>query len=310
MTLTVFFAARNDLWTDYHAPLAAALQEAGVDAHLTDHAPDPGQVDVIVYAPGALEDFAPFTRLKAVLNLWAGVEKVLPVPGLQAPLCRMVDPAMTEGMTEYVVGHVMRHHLGLDTDLAGQDGVWRKRSVPIARERHVTVLGMGALGRAAGRALAGLNFNVTGWSRTPREVAGLTCRSGEDGLARALSTAEILVTLLPHTPETECLLDVRHLGMLPRGAVIVNPGRGALIDDDALLAALDDGHIGHATLDVFRTEPLPSDHRFWTHPRVTVTPHIAAETRPVTASRVIADNIRRLTTGEPLLHQVDRARGY
>ncbi|MGY6410349.1 MAG: 2-hydroxyacid dehydrogenase [Alkalilacustris sp.] len=310
MTLTVYFAARNDLWADYRAPLAQALQEAGVDARLTDHAPDPEDVDVIVYAPGALDSFAPFTRLRAVLNLWAGVERVLPVPGLTAPLCRMVDPAMTEGMTEYVVGHVMRHHLGLDLDRARQDGVWHKRSVPIARERHVTVLGLGALGSSAGRALSALNFNVTGWSRTRREVEGLTCLWAEDGLARALSTAEILVTLLPHTPETESLLDARRLAMLPRGAVIVNPGRGALIDDDALLAALDAGHIAHATLDVFRTEPLPSDHPYWAHPNVTVTPHIAAETRPFTASRVIAENIRRLTTGAPLLHVVDRTRGY
>ena len=310
MTMTVYFAARDDLWADYRAPLADALAEAGVDAHLTEHAPDPAAVDVIVYAPGALADFGPFTRLKAVLNLWAGVERVLPVPGLRAPLCRMVDPAMTEGMTEYVLGHVLRHHLGLDIDLARQDGVWQKRAIPIARERSVTVLGLGELGRAAGRALAALNFAVSGWSRTARDVPGLTCHWGEEGLQKALSSAEILVTLLPHTPETESLLDTRRLAMLPRGAVIVNPGRGALIDDDALLAALDKGHIAHATLDVFRTEPLPADHPFWAHPRITVTPHIAAETRPVTATRVIAENIRRLTAGEPLLHRVDPDRGY
>ena len=310
MTLEVYFAAREGLWSDYRTPLTEALAEAGVAARLTDTAPDPAAVDVIVYAPGALEDFAPFTQLRAVLNLWAGVEKVLPVPGLSAPLCRMVDPAMTEGMTEYVVTHVLRHHMSTDLDLARQDGVWRKRSVPIARERHVTVLGMGALGQAAAKALAALNFRVTGWSRTSRDVAGVTTRAGDSGLEAALSSAEILVTLLPHTPETECLLDARRLAMLPRGAVIVNPGRGALIDDAALIAALDDGHLGHATLDVFRTEPLPPEHPFWSHPGITVTPHIAAETRPVTASRVIAENIRRVAAGEALLHQVDRARGY
>lgn len=310
MTLRVYFAAREGLWDAYRAPLTEALAEAGVDAHLSDSAPDPAAVDVIVYAPGALEDFSAFTGLRAVLNLWAGVERVLTVPGLRAPLCRMVDPAMTEGMTEYVVTHVLRHHMGIDLDLARQDGVWRKRSVPIARERRVTVLGLGALGQAAARALAGLNFDVAGWSRTARDVAGITCLSGEDGLARALARAEILVTLLPHTPQTECLLDARHLAMLPRGAVIVNPGRGALIDDDALIAALEGGHLAHATLDVFRTEPLPSEHPFWAHPGITVTPHIAAETRPSTASRVIAENIRRVQDGAPLLHQVDRARGY
>ena len=310
MTLEVYFAGREGRWDDYQGPLTEALREVGVDARLRPVAPDPGAVDVIVFAPGALEDFAPFTRLRAVLNLWAGVEQVLPIPGLKAPLCRMVDPAMTEGMTEYVVTHVLRHHMGTDLDLARQDGVWRKRAVPIARERRVTVLGLGALGRAAAGALAALNFDVTGWSRTPREVPGIACRSGEEGLEAALSAAEILVTLLPHTPETECLLDARRLAMMPAGAAIVNPGRGALIDDDALLAALDAGHLAHATLDVFRTEPLPSDHPFWAHPQVTVTPHIAAETRPATASRVIAENIRRLVAGEALLHQVDRSRGY
>ncbi len=276
-----------------------------------DSAQDPAAVDVIIYAPGGgIADFAPFTGLRAVLNLWAGVERVVGTPGLTAPLCRMVDPAMTEGMVEYVTGHVLRHHLGMDTDITRRDGCWEQRSVPIARERRVGILGLGALGRACATALAGLNFPVSGWSRTPRQIEGIRCRSGAAGLEATLAEAEILVTLLPHTPETEGLLDARHLAMLPEGAVIVNPGRGALIDEDALLAALEAGHIAHATLDVFRTEPLPPEHPFWAHPRVTVTPHIAAETRPVTASRVIAENVRRLTAGEPLLHRVDMGRGY
>jgi len=147
---------------------------------------------------------------------------------------------------------------------------------------------------------------VTGWSRTPKPGN----LHGEDGLKQALSTAQVLVTLLPKTPETENLLNADRLAQMPKGAVILNPGRGPLIDDDALLAALDAGHIGHATLDVFRVEPLPQDHPFWTHPRVTVTPHIAADTRAFSASKVIAENIRRGEAGEPFLHLVDRARGY
>jgi len=141
-------------------------------------------------------------------------------------------------------------------------------------------------------------------------VAGLTCLSGPEGLDRALSTAAILVTLLPRTPGTENILDARTLALLPEGAVILNPGRGALIDDEALLAALDAGRVGHATLDVFRVEPLPGDHPYWTHPRVTVTPHIAADTRTASAARVVAENIRRGEAGEPFLHRVDRVRGY
>ncbi len=125
-----------------------------------------------------------------------------------------------------------------------------------------------------------------------------------------LATSEILVLLLPLTPATRNVIDARALALMPEGAVIVNPGRGALIDDEALLASLDAGHTGHATLDVFRTEPLPPDHPFWGHPRVTVTPHIAAETRPASAARVIAENIRRGEAGEPFLHLVDRNTGY
>ena len=139
---------------------------------------------------------------------------------------------------------------------------------------------------------------------------GITTLHGSDGLSEALENAEILVLLLPDTPATRDLLDTERLGQLPRGAVIVNPGRGPLIVDDALIAALDSGQIAHATLDVFRTEPLPAEHPFWAHPKVTVTPHIASETRVPSASRVIAENIRRGEAGEPLLHLVDRAAGY
>mgnify|MGYP001801557384 FL=1 len=133
---------------------------------------------------------------------------------------------------------------------------------------------------------------------------------GEDGLAAALSKAEILILLLPDTKATENILDAPALALLPRGAFVINPGRGPLIDDDALLKAVDQGQVAGATLDVFRTEPLPADHPFWAHPRITVTPHIAAETRPATAARVIAENIRRGEAGLPFLHLVDRGSGY
>ena len=129
-------------------------------------------------------------------------------------------------------------------------------------------------------------------------------------MQQALSNAAIVVTLLPRTPETENLLNARSLSYLPRGAFILNPGRGPLIDDQALLAALDSGQVANATLDVFRTEPLPQDHPFWTHPQITVTPHIAADTRPHSAARVLVENICRSEAGAPLLHLVDRALGY
>jgi glyoxylate/hydroxypyruvate reductase len=307
--LTVLFAAPA-LWDEYQAPMRAALSEAGIAADLVQHA-DPGSVDYIVYAPSSpLQDFTPFTRAKAVLNLWAGVERITGNPTLTIPLCRMVDPALTEGMVEWVVGHTLRHHLGMDRHIVNPAHVWDPTCPPLARERPVAMLGMGALGLACARALMALNFPVTGWSRTPKTVDGIPCLHAADGLASALRGAQIVVTLLPKTADTENLLDAAHLALMPKGAVILNPGRGALIDDDALLAALDAGHIGHATLDVFRVEPLPKDHPFWAHPRVTVTPHIAADTRAPSAARVIVENIRRGESGLPFINLVDRARGY
>jgi len=305
----VLFAAPS-LWDEYKDALPRALTEAGVAADLVLEAA-PETVDYIVYAPSApLQDFTPFTRAKAVLSLWAGVERIVGNASLTQPLCRMVDPALTEGMVEWVVGHTLRHHLGMDAHILNPDRRWVPVCPPLARDRPVTVLGLGELGRACALALAALNFPVTGWSRAPKSVAGLRCLSGSDGLHQALLGAQIVVTLLPRTPQTENLLNAATLALPARGAVILNPGRGALIDDAALLAALDSGQIGHATLDVFRTEPLPQDHPFWSHPQVTVTPHIAADTRPDSAARVIAQNIRRAEAGQPLLHLVDRRLGY
>ena len=308
--LTVLFAAGASRWPDYEAPLTEALSEAGINARLvTDAAPE--EVDYIVFAPGGtIKDFRPYSRAKAVLNLWAGVEAIVSNTTLTQPLCRMVDPALTRGMIEYVTGHVLRHHLGMDAHIRGLQGEWRQDVPPLASERPVTILGLGELGQACGMALVDLGFPVTGWSRSRKSAPGILCQSGDDGLHAALSTAQILVTLLPRTPDTENLLNAARLAVLPKGAVIINPGRGALIDDDALIAALDNDHLGHATLDVFRQEPLPADHIYWTHPKVTVTPHIAAETRPASAARVVVENIRRGEAGEPFLHLVDRGAGY
>ena len=309
---TILFAAKPERWPAYEPHLRDALAEVGIDdAGLVTQA-DPAEVDYIVYAPNStVQDFTPYTRLTAVLSLWAGVESIVGNQTLTVPLARMVDAGLTEGMVEWCVGHVLRHHLGMDAHILGQDGTWRNGTIPpLARDRQVAVLGLGALGRAVAQALVALGFRVSGWSRSEKSVAGVEARHGEDGLDMVLDRAAIVVLLLPDTPATTNLLDARRLALLPRGAVLINPGRGPLIDDDALLAALDSGQIGHATLDVFRIEPLPADHPFWAHPGVTVTPHIASETRPSSASRAIAENIRRGEAGEPFIHLVDRALGY
>jgi len=310
MTVNVLFAATDNRWQEYAGPLRQEIAAAGIDAHIaTDIAAS--DTDYIVYAPNSeVQDFTPFTRAKAVLNLWAGVEAVVDNPTLHLPLCRMVDPALTQGMVEWVTGHILRLHLGMDAHINATPGTWKPVVPPLSFDTRVTVLGLGELGLACARALWGLGFDVAGWSRSPKEIDGITCFDGPDGLDAALARADYAVLLLPSTPETENTLNARTLALMPRGARILNPGRGPLIDDTALLASLDSGHIDHATLDVFRTEPLPPGHGYWHHKSVTVTPHVASETRAAYSVKTIAENIRRGEAGEPFLHQVDRRAGY
>ncbi|WP_322865211.1 glyoxylate/hydroxypyruvate reductase A [Aquicoccus sp. G2-2] len=310
MPINILFAARPDRWDYYRKALTCALDETGLSYSLSMDIP-PDEVDYIVYASNSpVQDFTPFTRAKAVLNLWAGVEKIVTNPTLKIPLTRMVGGGLAEGMVDWVTGHTFRHHLGMDTDILNPSHRWEYHIPPIAAERPVTILGMGELGSACGTALARHGFPVTGWARRPKSLPGITCHHGDSGLTDALKGAQIVVLLLPGTPATENVINAQTLALLAPGAFIINPGRGTLIDDDALIAALDSGQLSHATLDVFRVEPLPQDHPFWAHPKITVTPHIASETRPGPAARVIAENVLRGERGEPFLHVVDRSAGY
>ncbi len=310
--ITALFADRAENWARYEAPLHAAFAEKGLEVNLIDSTDTPEAVDYVIYAPsGPISDFGPFVNLKAVLSLWAGVEKIEGNASIKVPLCRMVDAGLSEGMIEWVTGHILRHHLGMDAHILGQDGVWRAGIVPpLARDRTVGFMGLGELGLDCAKAASRLGFDVLGWSRSLKTADGISTFAGPDGLREMLAKSQIVVLLLPDTADTRDVLNAETLGMLPDGAFIINPGRGALIDDVALLEALDSGKVAHATLDVFRVEPLPVEHPFWAHPQVTVTPHIASETRPSSASRTIAENIRRGELGEPFLYTVDRVAGY
>jgi glyoxylate/hydroxypyruvate reductase A len=310
MSVNVLFAATTARWAEYEGPLREAIADTGVTADIaTDFSP--GDVDYIVYAPNSdLQDFTPYTRAKAVLNLWAGVEAIVGNPTLKIPLCRMVDPALTQGMVEWVTGHILRLHLGMDAHIGAAPGTWTPVAPPLSFDTRVTVLGLGELGTACAQALAGLGFDVAGWSRSAKDIDGILCLSGADGLKDALRRADYCVLLLPRTAATENTLNAETLALMPKGARILNPGRGPLIDDDALLEALGSGQIGHATLDTFRVEPLPADHPFWTAPNVTVTPHVASETRAAYSAKTVAENIRRGEAGAAFVYQVDRAAGY
>lgn len=274
----------------------------------------PDEVDIILYEPsGTIRDMQAYASVAAIQSLWAGVETLLDndtLP-LEPPLLRMVEDGMTFGMTDYVVGHVYRAHLGVVQQQADQaSGVWGTGNPPLARDRKIGIVGLGALGRDAAEKLTELRFDVSGWSRTQKEIPGVRCLSGKEGFQKLLSESDILVLLAPHTPETENLLDSEAFSAMPKGSHIINAARGALIDEQALLAALDSGHVATAVLDVMREEPLPSDHPFWTHPNILITPHIASVTRPETAAVTIIEQVERFETGRPFLHSVQRDRGY
>jgi glyoxylate/hydroxypyruvate reductase A len=188
--------------------------------------------------------------------------------------------------------------------------VWRAMPVRAAASRRVGVLGLGMLGSAVLERLRLFGFPCAGWSRSARRLPGIDCYAGADSLDAFLARTDILICLLPLTDATRGLLDAAFLAKLPKGASFIHVGRGPQLDHQALLDALERGHLQHAILDVTDPEPLPPSHPFWSHPRVRLTPHIASATRPETAVDVVLDNIRRHRNGLPMVGQIDRARGY
>jgi glyoxylate/hydroxypyruvate reductase A len=278
--------------------------------------PDIGDAAAIRYAlvwrpePGLL---ASLPNLKLILSLGAGVDHIFGDPELPrgVPIVRLVDPYLTDAMSEYVAMQVLRLHRGdLEYQAQQQARIWRELPQKNAVERPVGILGFGEIGEAAGRRLRALGFPVAAWGRRQREVEGVTLFAGPEGLPQLLARSEILVCLLPLTAATEGILCAANFAHLPRGAGIVNAGRGAHLIEEDLIPALDSGQLSAAALDVFREEPLPQGHPFWAHPRIIVTPHIAGITNPATAAPIVAENIRRFEAGEPLLNRVDPAQGY
>jgi glyoxylate/hydroxypyruvate reductase A len=285
---------------EWLAALTAAMPEAqwlGLD----EARAAPAAVQAAVVAnppPGSLQGLP---NLRLIQSLWAGVDRLLGDASLPAgvPVARMVDPAMNAAMAETVLWAVLSLHRGFFAYQQRQrEGVWRQHAQRRADEIGVLVLGAGQMGRTAAERLRALGYRVDSWRRDGTPLQPL------------LATAQVVVNLLPLTPDTRGLLDARFFAALPAGAGVVNVARGAHVVDADLLAALDRGHLRHAVLDVFHTEPLPAGHPFWTHPRVTVLPHAAAGTDARSAAAVAVVNLRALRDGAPLANLVDRARGY
>lgn len=278
--------------------------------------PDLGRKDEIevalVWRPPR-ESLLGLPNLKLIASLGAGVDHLLRDTLLPdgVPVTRFVDDDLTAMMTEYAVLHVLACHRRLPEYLEMQrKGEWRELPQPLARERKVSVMGLGVLGGAAASRLATFGFDVAGYSRSPKTIAGVTVFAGADRLTSFLARSEILLNLLPLTPDTEGLINRDTLAALPKGAAFVNLGRGGHVVEADLAAALEAGHVKTAILDVFRKEPLPAESPFWTHPRVIVTPHVASITNPESGARKVVENLKRVRQGQPPQDRVDPKVGY
>ncbi len=309
--MALLFLSDSDDPVAWHAALAKRLP--GLDMRVWPDTGAAADIDAALvwnHPPGALKAFP---RLRAILSLGAGVNHILDDPGLPAdiPIARIVDPGLATGMAEYATLAVLRYHRNFDVYERQQgEQRWRRLPIPVTTARRVGILGLGEIGSACARMIAGLGFPVAGWSRTPKSLPGIAGYAGPDGLTPFLARSEILVCVLPLTAATRGIINRTTIARLPRGAFLVNIARGAHVVDEDLIAALDSGQLAGATLDVFAHEPLPRGHPFWSHPKVTVTPHIASITNPETAADGVAENLRRLADGRPLLNLADRARGY
>jgi glyoxylate/hydroxypyruvate reductase len=299
---------RDDAW---HRALRACDPDMVV--HDWPYDGDPADIEfALIWGPPRGE-LRRYPNLAAIFSMGAGIDHLASDPELPngVPIVRMVEPGLTSGMTEFVILSVLTHHrFMLDYAIQQRAKVWREIPQIATGKRRVGIMGLGVLGGDAADKLAQLGFDVAGWSRSPKKQPGITTFHGGDGLPAFLARSDILVCLLPLTAETEGILNARTLAALPHGAALVSLGRGGHMVEADVLAALDSGQIGGATLDVFRDEPLPPESPFWTHPRVILTPHIASMTIPDSAAEAVVDNIRRLRAGQPLENVVDIARGY
>jgi glyoxylate/hydroxypyruvate reductase A len=268
--------------------------------------------DIAIVANPDPQDLLALPNLKWVHSLWAGVEGMM--NELSSPsfsIVRLVDPELAQTMSEAVLAWTL--YLHRDMPVYGKqqlERTWLQQPMVRAQDRRIGILGLGELGKLSAKRLADNSFSVSGWSRTAKKIEGIHCFHGEDGLTSLLNQSDILVCLLPLTQETTGLLNEQRLSLLPQGASLINFARGPIVDDQALLGKLEQGHVSHAVLDVFMQEPLPEAHPYWQNSKVTVLPHISAPTHPQSASNLVAENIKRYRLDGTIPAFVDPILGY
>ncbi len=310
MRETLVFASAVDPVEPWRAALEAELPDLAVRTPEAIGPEDDVRYALVWKPPAGF--FARHPGLRLVTILGAGADALAGRDDLpDVPVTRLSDPEMARMMAQYVLFAVLRYARDIPAfEAAQRQGRWHYVHPREAREIRVGVLGLGELGGTAALELARQGFTVSGWSRTPKDLPGIACHAGQEALIPFLRETEILVVMLPLTPQTRRLLGAAEIAALPAGAKLVNVSRGAVIDEPALVAALASGRLGGATLDVFETEPLPEGHALWGMESVLVTPHLASVAIPASAARQVAENIRRVRRGEPPEQQVDLTRGY
>ncbi len=309
--MALLFYSEYDDPSDWGKHLREAIP--GLDFRVWPEAGDPRDIQAAMVWKAPEGELRKFPNLKLIINLGAGVDSIVQDRSLPEgiPIVRIADPDMSRMMAQFVLAAVLRHYRDFVSFARAQkERRWHYLHPREAPACSVGVMGLGNLGAMAASELVRQGFQVSGWARSPKSLEGVKSFHGKEGFAPFLAKSEILVVMLPLTPETEGVLDAKALSLLPRGAKIVNVGRGKLVDEGALIAALRSGHIAEATLDVFQVEPLPSTSPLWDFDQVLVTPHLASVAIPRTAARQVAENLRRLAAGEPLINVVDPKRGY
>jgi len=269
-----------------------------------------GDIDVAIVATHPEGTFAGLRGLRLIQSLWMGVENIIGDAELPrgVPVARLIDPGMVAAMGETVIAYVLDWHRHFYCYRSFQDQkVWKRRRQYLASDRTIGVLGLGELGSPVAAKLRALDFNVAGWSRRPKQMEAVFCSTDLDEVIRR---SDALVCLLPLTTHTKGILNKDKIQKIKKGGCLINVARGGHVVIPDLLAALDSGHLARAYLDVFETEPLPAESPLWSHPGITLTPHIAALTEPRTSVSRIAENIERLRRGEAPLNTVDFAAGY
>ena len=307
------FISTGSKTREYKKVLAEEIEAQSLNYKIIEDISRSSEINAVIYADDSdISDFSVFPDDTVIFSIFAGVEKTLLNKTIQQPLVRLIDLEMTECMAEWCTAHVLRYHLDLDEYIKPVKKEWKAHNKErlLANQIDIGILGLGTLGSATAEKLQKLDFKVTGWSATEKNIPGVRSLIGPEGLTKILSTSDYLILLLPLTEKTKTIINSDSLKIVKTGAILINAGRGGLIEDNDLLKALDSGKLSGCTLDVFNEEPLPPEHPFWFHDKVTVTPHISAPTRLKSSIQSILAYISRIKEGLQPIGLVEKKRSY